>query len=230
MSDKSHLLPITFRLHTKEDVGFCAKSFILNARQAPGMAPQLGDVIWPRLQFLFEALWVAPKMAWIVACDAQHPSYIHGYLVGERVGTVGGGDELVVHFIYVRRVSRRFGVARRLLERFDTRPNKKKPIRYSLVTPVAREILRKRVGWGLFDPWYLWEHVAASVERAAAPGMTKLRREVTKATDARNETPTQQALGYIDPNPELGAPVDDPSFADTFNKMAREAGRKGGIV
>jgi hypothetical protein len=228
---KPDLLPLCFRLHEAADAAFCAKAFILNTRQSPGINSQLGQVAWPRLQFLFEELWEHPKVAWIIACDPEHPSFIHGFLVGERVATVGGGDVLVIHFAYVRQVSRRFGVARRLVARFDTRPQADpSQLHYSTVTPTAREILRKRIGWGIYDPWYLWEHVSTARKRAVDKATARLRADMTRVTDGIKETPATQALGYIDPNPALSTPPNEETFQDEFDKMTRAARFRGGAV
>jgi GNAT superfamily N-acetyltransferase len=226
------LLPIQFRLVEAADTNFCAKAFILGMRETPGIQAQIGQVAWPRLQFLFEELWYNDKVAWLVACDPAHPSFIHGFLVGERAETVEGGDVLVVHFVYVRQVSRRFGVARRLLERFDTRLGDRTPFHFSAITPTGREIVRRKPGLALYDPWYLWAHVGPAEKRGAdqTVAMTKALKAVVKVTDAKPEAPVYTELGYRDPNPTLSTPVEDPGFEAEFKALVNDARRRGGVV
>lgn len=220
---------LTFRGVTEADTSFVFSAWLKSQRGAPGFAAQASSIYFPRMHSVVEALWFEPKVAWVVACDAEHTDFIHGFLCGQRAQFVDGQSYPVIHMVYVRKVSRRFGVASALLETFDTRAAdaRSTPYRISTLSPTAREILRTRPGRFVLDPWLLWAYVGPGRKRAVDAAMRESRAEARALARTKDD---ELGLGWRDPAPRVATPTDEEDFAAEFAAMAREAGKKGGMV
>lgn len=225
------VLPLAFRGPTEADVSFIFKSWLMSMRGAPAYAAQTSAIYFPRAHSVVEALWYDPKVAWVVAVDPEFTDHIHGFLCGQRAKFVAGQDHPIIHFLYVRHVSRRWRVATRLVECFDTRPPdaRKAPIRISTLSPKARDILRTRPGQFILDPWMLWEYARPGRKRSVEKAMEEARAQSRALARAKAD---DFQLGWRDPNPKVasGALEDDgDDFAAEFEAMARAARRGGGV-
>jgi GNAT superfamily N-acetyltransferase len=54
------------------------------------------------------------KCTWLVACSVEDPTKIYGWVCGQRADSIVG-DQAIAHYVYVKRLYRRLGIARRLL-------------------------------------------------------------------------------------------------------------------
>lgn len=91
-----------------DELNFVAKSTKTSLRHAPPYSTQSNFIAYARLNPLVNALLADAEV--LVARDPRRPSVAHGFIVYNVQP-----EALSVHFLYVKKDSRRDGVARTLL-------------------------------------------------------------------------------------------------------------------
>lgn len=100
-------LPVTFRDAKPDDLAFILSSWLKSHRQVGDNAWMANDVYYAIHRARFTT---ALHQRVVVACDPEHEDQILGW-------ACAGLDGHTVHYVYVKQVFRRFGLARRLVDR-----------------------------------------------------------------------------------------------------------------
>lgn len=101
-------LPIQLRSKRDDDRGFIYKNWLRSYRDSEGWVSN--TVYYWHQHRIIDRLWNDPGVVWLVAVSQADPTHIYGFLCGEQ--TDAG---FVVHYVYVRQVFRRKGVATALV-------------------------------------------------------------------------------------------------------------------
>jgi GNAT superfamily N-acetyltransferase len=190
--------PIALRAKTDHDLARIFKDWLQSARNAPGYAAVPNETYYWNHHRLIETLWIDPTALFVVACDPNDPTKIFGWLCGQRADTAGGGDAMIVHYVYVVKRYRRLGIASALLKAFDGRENKTLPVVVTAISPAGRELLG-RSPW-IFNPYILWARVPLPGGTIKPPPPVtgprgkfwKSRNEIAKAGFSKDEPAEEQ--------------------------------------
>lgn len=115
-------LPVVCRRQHDQDVPFIFDGWLKTYRSAKSVSQIPSETFYYWHHRLIEGLWFDRTAAWVVACNPEHPTQVYGFIVGQRADTLAG-DSMVLHYCYVAKNYRRFGLAARLLATLDTRPD-----------------------------------------------------------------------------------------------------------
>lgn len=135
MSEKKDLKnQVRLRPATEVDVPFVFNSWLRCYRHSQNTRGCDNPVYFAQHHKVLEGLCKQAEI--IIACNAEDISQIYGYVAHESVE-----DVPVIHFIYVKEIYRKFGVAKILLEALSV--NKETPLFYTHRTFIS-EALEKR--------------------------------------------------------------------------------------
>lgn len=110
----SELPPLVLRRPVLDDVPFLTNSWLRSYRDSGAAIRHVPNDVYHLLHHrIIERLWRDEQVTWLVACYPQDTSFIYGWLCGEN--TDAGP---VLHYVYVRRSMRKFGVATHLVNTF----------------------------------------------------------------------------------------------------------------
>lgn len=98
---------------------------------------------------LLESLMVDETVVWLVACDAANPDLITGWLCAQQFA----GDQYLVHYVYVPKTYRRFGLASRLLATLGLA--KDVGVMVTANTNSGTMLLRSRGNQPVYNPYLL---------------------------------------------------------------------------
>jgi GNAT superfamily N-acetyltransferase len=170
---------ITVRLKTAADQSMVYDSWIRSYRKAPATVRIPANVYswWQRT--IVDSVWVDPTSTILVAVDPADPTRIFGWLAGQ-VSQSLAGDQRIVHYVYVKAIYRRFGVASRLLRTFlgetdlyvtthDTVP--------------GRDLLRAYKTHHIYNPYLAWARAPALGSKV--PKRVLARKDADKALRRR---------------------------------------------
>jgi len=113
-------LPVVVRRQDEQDIPVCFDGWLRSYRDSRFASRVSSEQYWFFHHQLIEGLWIDPTCAWLIACNPEHPGQVFGFVCGQRAETLSG-SALVVHYTWVKRDFRRFGLATRLLATLDTR-------------------------------------------------------------------------------------------------------------
>lgn len=177
--------PFRLRLATAQDHASIYSDWLRSARQARAYQGISSTVYFFWMHVLIEQLLEDPHTCtWLVACAADDPTKIYGWLCGQRATTTAAGDQAIVHYVYTKRLYRRVGVATALLKSFvGTAP--------ALVTTSRSEsgdaLLGRRVH--VFNPFLLWGHLPDEVPKhSPRHPVSRSRRDIAAGGYAPAET------------------------------------------
>lgn len=141
-------LPIALRAAKPEDIAFFYSATLQsNLYSSNTYRSILPPVYYRGHKKVLERLLEAPGSRMIVACMEDAPEVIIGFALA--------GHERLLHYVYVKRPFRKFGVARKMLEHLDISPS---DCVTSHWTDDATEILRaKRLHGLVYNPYVLME-------------------------------------------------------------------------
>ncbi len=142
---------LTIRTSTAQDLPFIWNSWLKSYRDNNGQAKAVAsETYFTEHRALVGAL--CKRSAILIACAADYPEQIYGYAVFEAFA----GPMLVLHYVYVKRTYRRFGIASELVAkaRLAVQQPEGIPIGATHVTRLWHNHLRDR--WGMwFNPYLL---------------------------------------------------------------------------
>lgn len=101
--------PILVRKAVQSDVAFIQATWLRSFRSGAMVRHVPNRLYYAYHHLILDEL--LPKAIILIACDEEDPDTILGYIVAELVDTA-----LVIHFMYVKKPFRLFGIARRLVE------------------------------------------------------------------------------------------------------------------
>lgn len=146
-------LPVTVRLKMADDVARVFSDWLRSNRKAAGYASIPNEVYFFWHHRVLESFWADPTCAFVVACAPDDPKKIYGWLCGQRADSLAG-DQVILHYVYVAKLFRRMGLASRLLEAFDSRPDAaSQPLVITHRTDAGRELLASRTGPVIYNPY-----------------------------------------------------------------------------
>jgi GNAT superfamily N-acetyltransferase len=109
--------PYRLRLQSKSDEPSIYSDWLRSARKSRTYAGVKSQVFYFWQHLVIEQLLIDPSVTWLVASSLSDPTKIYGWLCGQRADTLAG-DQAVIHYLYVKRLYRRVGIASRLIESF----------------------------------------------------------------------------------------------------------------
>jgi GNAT superfamily N-acetyltransferase len=107
-------LPVTLRRFHKRDRGFVLNRWLTSHSQARQVADIPSETYYFWHQSLIDACIRDRMCCWLMACDPANPAYLYGFCAAQQVDTLSGMLP-VVHYLFVEKPFRRFGLASRLL-------------------------------------------------------------------------------------------------------------------
>lgn len=103
---------VAYRVCTPQDLPLIWNSWLKSYRANNEMAKAVGaDTYYRQHRVLIGEL--CNRSAILIACDPEYPDQIYGYAVYE----VYNGPVLVMHYVYVKKTYRRFGIATELVHK-----------------------------------------------------------------------------------------------------------------
>ncbi len=109
---------VAFKLRaaTKDDHASIFSDWLRSGRKAQAYSGVPSQIYFFWVHLMIENL-LAPmaKATWLVACAADDPTKIYGWLCGHRVDSLAG-DQAILHYVYVKKLYRRLGIGSRLVE------------------------------------------------------------------------------------------------------------------
>lgn len=105
-----------FRLVTRDDHNSIFSDWLRSGRKGlavRGVASQI-YFFWQHLT-IERLLDPENRCTWLVACSTDDPTKIYGWVCGQRADSIVG-DQAIAHYVYVKRLYRRLGIARKLLD------------------------------------------------------------------------------------------------------------------
>jgi GNAT superfamily N-acetyltransferase len=104
------------RLITKDDHPSIFSDWLRSGRKARAFVGITSQVYFFWQHLVVERLLDPDaQCVWLVACAADDPTKIYGWLCGSRADSLAG-DQAILHYVYVKKLYRRLGIARRLVE------------------------------------------------------------------------------------------------------------------
>ncbi len=108
-----------FRMPLAEDMKFVLRAW-MTGFQGHGWSPMCKpNEYFEHQQRLISDLAQSDHVRLIVACDVSNPQQLYGFACGEPVTAT---TPLVMHWVYIKQVFRRLGVARELMREFGWQP------------------------------------------------------------------------------------------------------------
>lgn len=105
--------PFKIRSATKEDISFLFSSWLKSFRDSGTMCRNITNTVYFESHHkLIER--ILRRASVNVACDADHPDQLFGYIVAETIDGI-----FVLHYIYVKHPFRRTGIGSALLNSFQ---------------------------------------------------------------------------------------------------------------
>lgn len=153
------------RIAVREDEPSIYSDWLKSARKARTFHGVTSQVFYFWMHAIIETLLDDASVTWLVACASDDPTKIYGWLCGHRATTLAG-DQSVVHYVYVKKLYRRVGIATNLLERFVGDA----AIVASSMSEAGRELIGDRIY--LFNPFLLFARTPTTIapRRRALPG------------------------------------------------------------
>lgn len=108
-------LPIRIREATEADVAFIFKSWLKTFRQADFATNITKTVYYAEHHKVLEQL--LKKQKTLIACNQEDPNQIYGFICADYVDNI-----FCAHFIYVKHIYRKLGIANMLLNSYDHDP------------------------------------------------------------------------------------------------------------
>ncbi len=108
MKQEEQTLPILYRPAVEEDKAFIFNSWLKSFRKGTFSANVDNSVYYANHHKLIERILLKSKT--IICCNSQDPSIIYGYVVYQEVES-----QFVLHFVYVKNIYRKLGLASKLL-------------------------------------------------------------------------------------------------------------------
>jgi ribosomal protein S18 acetylase RimI-like enzyme len=102
-------VPIMMRPYMPEDQAFLFNSWLKSFRNGTVCNNVDNSVYYTNQHIVIERLLQTSKV--IVCCNSEDPRIIYGYCVYEHIQ-----GQFVLHYIYVKNIYRKLGLARKLLE------------------------------------------------------------------------------------------------------------------
>lgn len=140
---------LEYRVATNADLPFIWNSWLKSYRDNNGQAKAVGsETYFAEHRKLIGEL--TARSAILIACAPDFPDQIYGYVVFEAFN----GPALVLHYVYVKRTYRRFGIASALVAkaREVVQHRDDLPVGATHVTRLWHDHLRDR--WGMwFNPY-----------------------------------------------------------------------------
>jgi hypothetical protein len=138
-------LKVQIRKPLEGDIGFIFSTWLKSYRHdSPLTWPIRQDVFFDQHEQLVKRLFQRPNVMIAVSCDESDPALIFGYLVIEKPNTV--------HFCYVKKSLRRYGIMAKLLEEFDI-PKDLEGWAYSHLTNSTQTLWKEGKWKGVFNPY-----------------------------------------------------------------------------
>lgn len=148
-------LPVVVRRKTDADTALVFDTWQRSVRSSRAYA-QIPTEVWTYwFHLLVEGAWADDTMAWLLACNPEDPDQVYGWLCGQRASTLSG-DVALLHYVYVKKRFRRFGLASRLLATFDTRLDQTEAVVVTQLTDAGRAWLLSRRKLYLYNPFLFW--------------------------------------------------------------------------
>jgi len=172
----SSRLPVVLRRRIPEDTALVFSSWLRSSRNGNAYANIGNEVLFYWLHRLIEEIWNDPSVAWVVACSPADPTQVYGWLCAQQATTLAG-DLYIVHYLYVVKAYRRFGIGSRLLATFDARAElvrEDSPVVITFVSDSGKQLLRAMGRGHLYNPFLIWGRVpipkTPTPRRVAPPG------------------------------------------------------------
>ena len=102
-------LPVEIRRARKADIPFITSSWLKSNRYGYMVQSVPNTVYYHQHHKVLEQ--IIPRSVVLVACNHEDPDQILGWMCAEVVDTA-----MVVHYVYVKKSFRRFGLAKRLID------------------------------------------------------------------------------------------------------------------
>lgn len=165
--------PYRLRLNTKSDEPSIYSDWLRSARKSRTYAGVKSQVFYFWQHLVIEQLLADPSVTWLIASSLVDPTKIYGWLCGQRADTLAG-DQAVIHYLYVKRLYRRVGIASHMLTQFS---GSAPALVVTSMTDSGRELLGDRTF--VFNPYLQFARTPATVsQHAARSTVAKSRREL----------------------------------------------------
>lgn len=115
--------------------------------------PSVVYFYWGHL--MVEALLADVGVTWLVACASDDPTKIYGWLCGQRADAASG-DQAIVHYVYVKKLYRRVGIASRLMAALESNAT---VLVATSMSESGKALLHDRTH--IFNPFLLFTRVPA---------------------------------------------------------------------
>lgn len=145
------------RLATADDHASIYSDWLRSARKSRTYGGVSSQVFYFWMHLTIEVLLADPGVAWIVACSNTDPTKIYGWMCGQRADTVAG-DQGLVHYVYVKKLYRRMGIAEKLIKDFVGSAG---ALVVTSMTDAGRALLRDALY--VFNPFLLFARTPEAV-------------------------------------------------------------------
>lgn len=123
MTEKNN--EVAYRLLDPSEHNFIYNSFLKSYRDSPMVKGVPNTIYFKKQHDLIELFLVDPRSRAIVACNAQDPEQIYGYILAQSRPGDAQGDVLVVHWVYVKQPFRNLGIAKQLFAKLSSLPGER---------------------------------------------------------------------------------------------------------
>ncbi len=106
-------LPIEIRRAKRSDIPFITSSWLKSNRHGYMVRSVPNNIYYYNHHKILEEL--LPRSVVLVACNAEDPDQILGWMCAEVVDTA-----MVIHYVYVKQSFRKFGIAKRIVNLMKT--------------------------------------------------------------------------------------------------------------
>ena len=163
-------LPVIVRRKHPNDLAFVARSWLKSLRPSKPYADVSGEVFFYWHHQLVEGLWADPTAAWLMAVDPVDPDRIYGWLCGQKAESLAGTLP-VVHYVYVAKAFRRFGLACRLMTTLIPEVSAAAVVVATAHTPPGAGVVKRLGAQVMYNPYLLWGRAAVPHPEFKAPNM-----------------------------------------------------------
>jgi hypothetical protein len=110
-------LPVVVRRPHEQDIPFVFDGWLRSYRSAKSVCQVPNETYYFWHHRLVEGFWFDRTCTWLVACNPTTPTQVFGFLCGQMAETLAG-NQPVLHYCYVAKNFRRWGLASRLAATF----------------------------------------------------------------------------------------------------------------
>ena len=149
----------TFRAAGVEDIAFLTNSWLESYRHAPSVRGVPNKVYYYYHHKLLEELLT--RCTVLICCYPDNPNQILGYVCAELYDTA-----LVIHYVYVKKTFRKFGIAKSLVNHLletEKPPSVLFTHKTKDIFPIEKNL--RKEGW-IYHPYILWVSLPEKWESA----------------------------------------------------------------